>query len=63
MLHVKNTTKKLSISNQMLGSTIFASKYLQFKNPMSGLYSMIPQSYETCRLEGTGEWFMKRKWF
>ena len=34
----KKYNKKRSISNQMLGSTIFRSKYPQFKNPISGLY-------------------------
>ena len=47
----------------MLGSTIFASKYPQFKNPISGLYSMLPRPYETYCPKGIGQWFMKRKWF
>ena len=34
----KKYNKKRSISNHMLGSTIFRSKYPQFKNPISGLY-------------------------
>ena len=45
----------------MLGSTIFASKYSQFQNLISGLYSMLPRHNETCRPKGIGQWFMKKK--
>ena len=47
----------------MLGSTIFASKYPQFKNPTSVLYPMLPRPYEKCRAKGIGQRSMKRKWF
>ena len=48
----KKYNKKRSILNHMLGSTIFISKYPQFKNPISGLYSMIPRPYEICVPKG-----------
>ena len=47
----------------MLGSTIFVSKYPQLRNPISGLYSILPRPYEICHPEGIGQCFMKRKWF
>ena len=45
----------------MLGSTIFVSKYPQLRNPISGLYSILPRPYEICHPEGIGQCFMKRK--
>ena len=51
----KKHNKKQDILNHMLGSTIFASKYPQFKNPISRLYSILPKPYETCHPKGIGQ--------
>ena len=59
----KKYNKKRHIPNRTLGSTIAVTNYPQFKNPTSGLYSTLPRQYETCPPKGTGQWFMKRKWF
>ena len=55
----KKYNKKWCISNQMLGNTIFASKYPQLKNPKSGSYLMLPRPHETFSPKGIGQLFMK----
>ena len=59
----KEYNKKRSITNYMLGSTIFVSQYPKFWNPYHQKYSMLQRPYKTCQTNGRAKSVINDSWF
>ena len=59
----KQYNRKRSITNHILGSTIFVSQYPKFWNPYHQKYSMLPRPYKTCQTNGNAKKIINDPWF